>query len=111
MIFEVIRQRLRIVDVRKCIPPSIAEEKRNVFRNVCHVVQKILVEEEAMKPPSRHHPPCAVIVKSCFKDSRSMSQALHHPLPSWCVPSIPGIERSLFAYTTNDISGLNYALA
>jgi hypothetical protein len=27
------------------------------------------------------------------------------------VPSIPGIERSLFAYTTNDISGLNYALA
>ncbi|PRQ58944.1 hypothetical protein RchiOBHm_Chr1g0364761 [Rosa chinensis] len=60
-------------------------------------------EEEAMKPPSRHHPPCAVIVKSCFKDSRSMSQALHHPLPSWCVPSIPGIERSLFTYTTNDI--------
>ncbi|PRQ53322.1 hypothetical protein RchiOBHm_Chr2g0165251 [Rosa chinensis] len=37
-----------------------------------------------MKPPSRHHPPCAVIVKSCFKDSRSTSQALHHPLPSWC---------------------------
>ncbi|PRQ16047.1 hypothetical protein RchiOBHm_Chr7g0180001 [Rosa chinensis] len=36
-----------------------------------------------MKPPSRHHPPCAVIVKSYFKDSRSTSQALHHPLPSW----------------------------
>ena len=27
------------------------------------------------------------------------------------VPSIPGIERSLLTYTTNDISGLNYALA
>ncbi|PRQ52386.1 hypothetical protein RchiOBHm_Chr2g0154931 [Rosa chinensis] len=27
------------------------------------------------------------------------------------VPSIPGIERSLLTYITNDISGLNYALA
>ncbi|PRQ16146.1 hypothetical protein RchiOBHm_Chr7g0181031 [Rosa chinensis] len=46
-----------------------------------------------MKPPSRHHPPCAVIVKSCFKDSRSTSQALHHPLPSWWLNCALAFER------------------
>ncbi|PRQ56914.1 hypothetical protein RchiOBHm_Chr1g0342521 [Rosa chinensis] len=49
-----------------------------------------------MKPPSRHHPPCVVKLWSlAFKiqDQRLKLSTIH---PSWCVPSIPGIERSLF---------------